>query len=263
MTQKPPQPALACSDVVERLIGGERPSSDPALSEHVGSCLPCFRTAGDLRGLPTLRRQLQEAEGELPDPGAAFWASFPNQVAIAWEQQQDAAAAPSTVTSASTVTPGPVVRAPARAGRREWIARAIDWLRLPVPAAGAGALAAVALVGVALQGEPTRETANPMVGGAEVATAGVESPSESFATSSRESVAAADEALRELDVNGLQKLQAELERSLAEGVRARPLAEGDESMSTGTTDPAALSEDLDELNEAGLAVLAENLGESI
>jgi hypothetical protein len=248
MTQKSQEP-LACNVVIERLIGGERPSSDPALSEHVGSCLPCFRTASDLRGLPTLRRQLHEAQGELPDPGAAFWAGFPDRVTTAWEGQQESAPAAT-----------PVAARPRWQGLRDFWATAIAWLRLPVPAAGAGAFAAVAVVWLVMKAGSVGDATSEFPKGSAQAPNQAAVESESFATSSRESVAAADEALRDLDVNGLQKLQAELERSLAEGVPARPMADGDESMST---DPAGLSEDLDELNEAGLTVLAENLGESI
>ncbi|HEY0714696.1 MAG TPA: hypothetical protein VGF45_18590, partial [Polyangia bacterium] len=223
------QERLTCNVVVERLIEGERPAADPALNEHVGSCLSCFRTASDLRGLPNLRRQLQDVQTELPDPGAAFWAAFPAQVNAAWEQRQEAVAPP-----APEVKPG-------------WAERLIAWMRLPIPAACAGAVAAVAVVFAVMRLSPVDRPGE----------AGAEGPANLAAADPRVSprgpMLLGDEALRDLDVRGLRRLQAELEQTLADGVRARAAGEGEDQISA---DPAALSEDLDELNEAGLTVLA-------
>jgi hypothetical protein len=248
-TTSTPREPLTCNDVTERLIGGERAAADQALNEHVGSCLSCFRTSSDLRGLPTLRRQLQEVQGDLPDPGAAFWASLPAQTANLWQDQLDPA------------TPAQVT-APLKRRWREWMASATAWIRMPVPAACTGALAAVAVVLLVMQlrGTPLRPTGEPGYVNAGVGLNAGAIAANDVRIGGRELATTGDEVLRELDVTSLRKLRAEMEQTLADGVRSRATGEGEEAMST---DPAALSEDLDELNEAGLAVLAENLEESI
>jgi hypothetical protein len=79
-----------------------------------------------------------------------------------------------------------------------------------------------------------------------------------------------DDTIKDLDVGELQALRSELEASLASGAvdkqmfgqapgqQRQQLADGQAESS-----PTALSDELDELNEAGLTVLAENLGDPI
>jgi hypothetical protein len=128
MTSGPDQ---SCAEITLRLIAGEPPSADPALASHVGSCLRCFRTAGEMRDLPQIASLMDEGDVRV-DPGEAFWASFPGVVGRAWI-------------------------APARRGGQpgRW-RRAATWLRafrLPVPAAMATGLVAGMLIVTFLGGQ--------------------------------------------------------------------------------------------------------------
>jgi hypothetical protein len=283
---------LDCSAVIDRLIEGERPASDPLLSEHVGSCLICFRTANDLKSLPLLRRQLLDAGAQTSgsgtgsssssaDPGPAFWAGFPGQVSAAWESTRNTAAAEAAALVAA--------RTPTSWSERwtqVWDATRA-WLRLPVPAALGGALCAVAIILAATR--PWTLPAGNRTGtdtttvGARVATAGKTSPTAvgagdeaalpGGAGTGVEGLVAGlpalaptagslmpggsmDDSLKELDVEGLWAVAAGLERTLADDVRARTPVEADEP---AESNPTALSDDLEELNDAGLALLSQDL----
>jgi hypothetical protein len=288
---------LDCSTVIDRLIEGERPTSDQRLSEHVGSCLTCFRTANDLKGLPTLRRQLLDAGGQSDggdvmgpgaDPGAAFWAAFPAQVANAWQAARTAAEQEAAA----------LVAAQARPSWRERISEAWaatrGWLRLPGPAALGGALCAAAIILVAIR--PWTSTMTGLNGAS--GTGGVKRPAAtapfdsngqgapngqgaelaSGAAAAMNSDGAAllpgfapgagslmpggamDDSLKELDVEGLRAVRAGLERSLVEGqgdeTRTRAPVEGDVATESN---PTALSDELEELNDAGLTLLSQSL----
>jgi hypothetical protein len=256
--------SLECSAVVERLISGERPGSDPQLGEHVGSCLSCFRTAADLRGLPQLREQLLRAQGQLPDPGEAFWKTFPADVSVAWERSQQQSAPPQVAGTA----PAPGLRERLTAG---WES-AWAWVRLPVPAACAGALSAAVIMVLAMPALRGRapETAQPR--GAVVSGTFADrdqDPTVSMTVGGLVLGGTIDDSIKDLDVGQLRVLRSTLEASMSNGdgdatqVQAQPQAEArGRALADGQAEsgPTALSDDLDELSEAGLAVLAENLG---
>ena len=125
--------------------------------------------------------------------------------------------------------------------------RVLSWMQRPVPAAFGGALAAAALVlSVMSKGRPARDTV-------EEAAAAPTSPA--MVAFDNDFV---DDGLAEVDLDGLQTLDEEMDRTLAQGTDAA--GESDEQV---LASPAALSEELEELNEAGLALLAEDLGEAI
>jgi hypothetical protein len=274
---------LDCSAVIDRLIEGERPASDPLLSEHVGSCLTCFRTANDLKSLPLLRRQLLDAAGQASeiglgvgssaDPGPAFWAAFPTQVSAAWESTRKVAASEAAALVAARTVPS---------WRERW-ARAWDearaWLRLPVPAALGGAVCAAAIIlAVArpwsLHGGTMPRASNLSVNvpaaklattgdeggatrgasGAEIVAAGL--PALAPTAGSLMPGGAMDDSLKELDVEGLWAVRAGLQRALNEGVPAGSASEADEA---GESNSTALSDELEELNDAGLTLLSHNL----
>ena len=263
--------SLECSKVTERLIDGERPGNDPELAEHVGSCLNCFRTASDLRGLPQLRQQLECGDGDrvggaagsrgLPDPGAAFWASFPDQVARAWESAQTQAAAPAT-------TPMPAREASSR-WRKAW-QDLVGLLRMPVPAACAGALGAAVIVMTVLgQGQVNRARPDLASGGKTGEKLG------NPIAEAEEGVAAllpaglqtsalddSDESIRALDVTGLLRMRSQLDETMASDAGKRAPAEAD-GPGQPESNPTALADELDELSDAGLARLSENLGDTI
>jgi hypothetical protein len=245
---------LSCSVVTDRLVSGERPNADPALAAHVGSCLLCFRTANDLKAVPELRRQLLEAEGQA-DPGSAFWAAFPGQVASAWEAAQAAKAAPPEVVKADR----PARRLDLR--ERFWTP-AVGWLRRPIPAAFAGALAAAAVLLVVIR--PGTQPAPTIAAGALTAAQLdrlVENPTGmSVSAGGLVPGGAIDESLKDLDVDELVALRNGLERSLTDEVGARASAYSDEPAAPNA---AALADEFEELDDAGLVLLAENLVEPI
>ncbi len=111
-----------CEQMEGKLIQGTRPGDDSELARHIGSCLRCFRTASEMRDVPALTTLLRVEAPE--DPGPAFWARFPTNVAHAWEASR---ARPST----------------------SMVARLRDMFRLQLPAALAGACVAAMLMIVA------------------------------------------------------------------------------------------------------------------
>jgi hypothetical protein len=268
-TQQPPTaPGLECETVqealIERMLDGERLAGDPALAEHVGSCLRCFRMAGDLRGLPRLREQMRAANSE-PDPGAAFWNGFPEQVAAAWAATRTAGAeaVPARTRTASLATRTRAAFAQLRA-----------WLQMPVPAACAGALGAAVLVVLATRA-PSGERPGIPVGEIAGVVAGTPALRESEVSASLNAGGLVlgggiDDSIKDLGVEELRRLRRGLEQTMASEAMDRAsatvaagaltvpggfLIEGQAESRT-----TAISEELDELDDNGLAVLAENLG---
>lgn len=119
---------VSCNDVLDRLLEGARPAEDHALAEHVGSCLGCFRVAGELRDLPRIATVLQAEVGA--DPGHLFWEGFSARVADAWRGEQAGAQ---------------VARRGVEDRPSSW-ERFVSWFNRPLPAAFAGAAVAGALV---------------------------------------------------------------------------------------------------------------------
>jgi hypothetical protein len=258
---------LDCTTVTDRLIEGERPAADPQLAEHVGSCLTCFRTANDLKGLPQLRRQMLDAESQGADPGAAFWATFPAQISAAWEAKRAEAEAQAAAETAAKVVPSWRDRATAAWGATR------AWLRLPVPAALGGALCAAAIIVVAMRpwttaAERHGSALSPRAGesaagtttnrGTSAAAANAEGQAAAFAPAVGNLMpgGAMDDSLKEMDVESLWALHNGLERTMVDDVRARGATDVDDGDGSNST---ALSDELDELNDTGLAALSQNL----
>jgi hypothetical protein len=219
-----------CAAMEARVLGGERPHEDAALAAHLGSCLRCFRAASELRDLPRLEGLLRSTPPE-GDPGEAFWNSFPARVADAWQASQ--------------------VLAPAVPAASLW-GRWLGWLRLPVPAALAGAACAGALVFALGHGRPDGHA--PAV----APPVGEEAP-----------VVAVDEALldREEDVGEdfVHSLDASGLELLLEAHGPATAAAAPASAAAEETDeddlPAA--EELDLLDEGDLKAVSEKLGRNI
>jgi hypothetical protein len=256
---------MNCEVFQARLISGERPNEDAALSAHVGSCLRCFRTAADMRDVPRLAALLRDSrdprdsqnslDGETTyDPGARFWETFPSQVSAAW------------------VSSRPIRRA-------GWWERASIWLRRPVPAALTGAACAVGLAFLVMRpaGGPEGGTAvlsaEPGLAGELGAQVGSQAGSQagSDVGSQFGSAEPGDEAVGELDVEALASLRDQLDRALTPGAELlSPLEPGTEQANEEATedgaalsDPAKVAEDLEMLDETGLLALRDNLGTRI
>ena len=137
-----------CAPFADRLLEGVAPASDPALAEHVGSCLGCFRLMTDLRQLPRIARALRGDE-PASDPGEAFWTELARRVMTGIDGEATAPGAPLAETPplAKPATPAPIIAAP-KPGR---LAR---WARGPMAAALGGAAAAAALLALVLVRHP-------------------------------------------------------------------------------------------------------------
>ena len=243
---------MNCEVFQARLISGERPNEDASLAAHVGSCLRCFRTAGDMREVPRLAALLRDGqvapgsqgsqgsqgpiEGETAyDPGARFWETFPTQVAAAWVSSR-----------------------PAR--RARWWERVSLWLRRPVPAALTGALCAVGLALLVLRPGAGPEGGTPVLS-AEAGLAG-----ELDAQVSTRIVSdlgeAGDESMGELDLEALASLRDQLDLALGLSDQViPPLESADDVLAADPTgDPGRLAEELEMLDESGLLALREKLG---
>jgi hypothetical protein len=240
-----------------------RAADDAALSAHIGSCLRCFRTAADLREVPRLQKLLRQAETDTPpaDPGEAFWAGFPAALGQAWDQRNQPASGRSA--------------APAPANTRgNLVDRFWAWLRLPVPAAMAGA-ACAAMVAVmvlrpggsavnrSLPGATAVEGVNQALEGAEALAGSIGQEDISLSPGQ----AAVDESVGELGEVGLSTMLDKLDRELggtppaaAQGVPAQEQVEVQVSEEPGL--PAA-SDELEGLDERGLLALSAGLRESI
>ena len=241
---------MTCERIIERLVdsAGVRPTEDPQVAAHLGSCLRCYRAAADLRDVAPMTELLKAAREEslqLASPGEAFWRSFPGQVASSWAGQRQA-----TADTADSAAPS-------------WFAQVHAFLRRPMPAAFAGAAcaAAVAFVVVTPLRDPVR--VQPSVSeltasnGSSDPTAGDESISR---TGSEElpfafgGAPTLDESVSDMDQASLGLVLEKLGHQLGSG--------GDES-ELPASDLAGGSDELDDLDEQALEALREQLGRSI
>jgi hypothetical protein len=267
----------ACELVTQRLVASVGTASrvdDPLLSAHLGSCLRCFRTAADLREVPRLQKLLLEAQADAPpaDPGEAFWSAFPAALGKAWNQRQrpgqpDAAAeAPGQAVVAARMRPGII--------DRFWA-----WLRLPVPAALAGAACAAMVAVMVLR--PGGQALNRSLPGAAVSVpdslnqAGGDGAGEALAAgigqddiSLSPGQAAVDESVGELGEVGLSTMLDKLDRELGGQPTFTPGdGQGDQQdLPDGASEQPGLpttSDELGGLDEQGLMALRAGLRESI
>lgn len=129
---------ISCEEALDRLVSGIRVSDDSPLSLHVGSCLGCFRVAGDMREVSRVQAALISAKPTF-DPGETFWNAMPDRVMASW----DARLAPAQ-------GPWPALWT--------WLR---GCLRLPVPAAFAGG----AMVGLVIFALSRASSLSPPVPG--------------------------------------------------------------------------------------------------
>ena len=62
-----------CSQVLDRLVEGDDLSGDRHLSEHLGSCVTCFRALTELRDAPRLAEALRADAPVVPALNDRFW----------------------------------------------------------------------------------------------------------------------------------------------------------------------------------------------
>lgn len=209
-----------CEELELRLVDGVRPADDRELAEHIGSCLRCFRTAADLRDLPRMEALLRK---EPPfDPGPAFWARFPTQVAEAWERTRRPAEAPVS-----------------------WLDRVRAVFRMPVPAAFAGAALAVSLM--LLVGE--RSARSPGAAPADPAPV-VAAPDDDDDPAGLATLLGGTAPWESLEIADLERLLAEVE-----------LATTDDDDDHGPVFPRSAAEELEELDTDDLHAVALALSE--
>jgi hypothetical protein len=256
--------ALECEAAIQRLVAchesGERPGDDARLAAHLGSCLGCFRAAADLRDVPRLAALLRETQplpdAELPssgagDPGPAFWASLPARLGEQFERRRTTAAA------------APAAKAPP-ASDTPW-QRFVRWIRMPVPAAMAGAACATA-VALVMNRPPSLQTIGLPV--TVVAEDGAEAEG-SLSLLGQDDVAFAQsesvyDSVEELDNGALARVRDSLGSAVEQAMtpHAHLAADDDDPGVAGTStapNPATVSDDLDQLDEQGLQSLRDQL----
>ncbi len=135
-------------------LGASAGGQTREVSEHIGSCLLCFRTAADLRDAPRLEKILRDAQpsgNDATDPGLAFWNGFPSATALAWQNTVKAAKGSERAVSAT-------------AARTPFTKQVREWLRLPLPSALAGAsVAAAVMLVMAARPGPQKTAESPIV----------------------------------------------------------------------------------------------------
>ncbi|HVZ86163.1 MAG TPA: hypothetical protein VHG72_04300 [Polyangia bacterium] len=84
-----------CAQVFDRLIeaGGDL-GGDRHLSEHLGSCVTCFRTLTDLRDAPRVAEALRADPAPVPRPDDRFWEDLAQRTVAATEAAMRVPAAP-------------------------------------------------------------------------------------------------------------------------------------------------------------------------
>ncbi len=275
MTVPPDSPtaaALDCEAAIQRLVAchesGERPGDDSQLATHLGSCLGCFRASADLKDVPRLaallRRDLQQQSDD-GDPGSAFWSSLPRQLGDRFSDQFASRRTP------VVARPQPPVQT---AGAWQ---RFLRWIRMPVPAAMAGAACATA-VALVMTRPPSLQTlgqrpvtaveensANSAnransANGAEATSAGLLGQDDvAFAQSP-----SVYESVEELDTGALARVRDSFGSAVDQALTPHAqLSPDDDDPGLGTTstapNPATFSDDLDQLDEKGLHALRAEL----
>jgi hypothetical protein len=262
--------ALDCEAAIQRLVAchesGARPGDDAALAGHLGSCLGCFRAAADLKEVPRLSALLRQQaydQAQTPaagQPGPAFWASLPAQLGVEFDRRRTAGAQTPATAKADT---RPAM--PSGESDTAW-QRFVRWIRMPVPAAMAGAACATA-VALVMTRPPTLNTLGQLpvttVGedGLAAETAGGLLGQDDVAFAQSGSVY---DSVEELDATSLARVRDSFGSAVEEALTPQAqLAADDDDPGVGATstapNPATVSDDLDELDEQGLKALRAEL----
>jgi hypothetical protein len=269
--------AVTCEAAIQRLVAchesGERPGDDPGLAGHLGSCLGCFRAAADLKDVPRLAALLRQGHpldstgpAEAHDPGAAFWTALPAQLGGMFEQRRAQRAQIDAKVTAAPPGHRPVT-APAPADTA-W-QRFVRWVRLPVPAAMAGAACATAVALLMTRPPSLQQTLAPLpVTALDEDGAALDSGAVSLL--SQDDVAFAQspsvyESVEELDTGALARVRDSFGSAVDQALTPHgQLAADDDDPGMGATstapNPATFSDDLDQLDEQGLKALQAQLG---
>jgi hypothetical protein len=258
--------ALECEAAIQRLVtcheSGGRPADDAALAAHLGSCLGCFRAAADLKDVPRLAALLREAPDHATAQVQSLFATLPARMGDAFDRrlslpEATPALAPS---NAAAPRPAPPTDAPATAWQRF-----IRWIRMPVPAAMAGAACATA-VALVMTRPPSLKVPLP------VTTVGEDGVAAESAANllGQDDVAFAQsgsvyDSVEELDATTLARVRDSFGSAVEEALTPHAqLAADDDDPGVGATstapNPATVSDDLDQLDEQGLKALQAELG---
>jgi hypothetical protein len=270
VTAPPDASALDCEAAIQRLVAchesGARAGDDAALAAHLGSCLACFRAAADLKDVPRLAALLRQAhdQAQTPaagEPGSAFWASLPAQLGAEFDRRRHVGAhAPAK--PATAPAPRPTSGEPSDTAWQ----RFVRWIRMPVPAAMAGAACATA-VALVMTRPPSLNT----LGRLPVTTVGEDGVAAEAAAGllGQDDVAFAQsgsvyDSVEELDATALARVRDSFGNAVEQALTPHAqLAADDDDPGVGATstapNPATVSDDLDELDEQGLKALRAEL----
>jgi hypothetical protein len=129
-----------CGRVFDRLVDGADLGADPVLSEHLGSCVTCFRAMTELRDAPRVAEALRADAPSVPRADDPFW----DKLAARTTAAAEAALRSRTEPRAEVSAPTPLSAKP-RASR-SFVARAARVRIVSVAATLAAAAAAFMLI---------------------------------------------------------------------------------------------------------------------
>jgi hypothetical protein len=102
-----PDETSLCGQVLDRLVEGDDLSGDRVLSEHLGSCVTCFRALTELRDTPRLAEALRAEAPVAPPPNDRFWDELAARTTAAAQRELQSAlhGAPGDAETPEAATP--------------------------------------------------------------------------------------------------------------------------------------------------------------
>ncbi|HLK92569.1 MAG TPA: hypothetical protein VKZ18_21925 [Polyangia bacterium] len=123
-----------CGRVFDRLVEGADVGADPVLSEHLGSCVTCFRSMTELRDAPRVAEAVRAEAPSLPRANDPFWETLAVRTTAAAEAAlRGGTAVPAEAPASRSVKP---------AASRALVARGVARVRIVSVAATLAAAAA-------------------------------------------------------------------------------------------------------------------------
>jgi hypothetical protein len=234
-----------CVQVLDRLVEGGDLGGDPLLSEHLGSCVTCFRAMTELRDAPRVAEALRTETSALAQAQAGFDDRFWDQLA---ERTTDAALAALGAAAPMKTTAPATARARARriAGSRRWIFSVAATLA----AAAAGFLVVARHPTPGLPSSPALVGPGPAAHGNRPASAVRERP---------DPVTDEEADVTDLDAGALRRLLDRLRPSAPAALTASSINAGGDSADVLGDDEGRVNEELADLDGDELRRVATSL----
>ncbi len=243
MSPNDDRPAL-CGQVLDRLVEGGDLGGDSLLSEHLGSCVTCFRAMTELRDAPRVAEALRVETAALPPAQAGLGDRFWDELA---ERTTDAAlAALHAATPTSTTAP-----ARARARRSAGSRMRIYSVAATLAAAAAGFLLVARQPTPGLPSSPALVVPGPAVHGNRPAAAVRERPDDPMTDEEAD--------VTDLDAGALRRLLDRLRPRAPAALTASSINAGGDSADVLGDDEGRVNEELADLDGDELRRVATSL----